>query len=185
MGQALGRQGLQGSEGLGGEVGGAPHQATAECRPQAPAQCPVSSAWSLRCPQRSVLVRVRGDVIMYRDNPSRYIRRAMEGVGVSPYRCDWPPALHHAPACPPPGLHSLLPTGSWVQLPAPHQGCLKASTATLTCGGRGCRNFRTKHGTRRVALFHRDLPPSPVLPLGTHDPPHPQISSRSGVLPSL
>lgn len=41
------------------EMGGASHQATAACHPPGLIQCPVSSAWSLPCLQRSVLHGVR------------------------------------------------------------------------------------------------------------------------------
>lgn len=129
-------------------MGGAPHQATAECRPPAPAQCPASSAWSLQCPQRSVLVwsgsvlrgtRITQHAIRYAKQGGDQLEQ--RGLAASPQPCPW-----HAPLL---GIYSLLPTGSRAQMFTLSQAHLKAPITHIDMWSakRGCQVFRLSPGT--------------------------------------
>lgn len=147
LGQRLGQPGLQGSE---GGVGGAPHQATAECHPPAPAPCPGSSAWSLRYPQRSVLGRVSGHVTGQGEHS--LVAEGVRTAGAG----HWPSTV--SPPYPPPGSPPSFPWQlSHVFTPQP-----RPPSHILTRGRRGDRSFRLSargptHGWWVVALFQGAL----------------------------
>lgn len=83
---------------------GASHQATAACHPPGLIQCPVSSAWSLPCLQRSVLRGVRCARV------TQYGYRVHRGGGAGPRlgSLGQPPILQLNPAWLSPGIRSLL-----------------------------------------------------------------------------